>query len=68
MKKFNKLLMTTTVIVYIFGWNIHSNPVAAMPNYIGRWYDVGLSNEYISLYRVFQKDVQVHSQKNIKLE
>ena len=68
MKKFNKLLMTTTVIVYIFGWNIHSNPVAAMPNYIGRLYNVVLSNEYISLYRVFQKDVQVHSQKNIKLE
>jgi hypothetical protein len=60
MKKFHKLLITTTVIVFIFGWNIHSTPVAAKPNYIGRWYNVGLSNEYISKYRVFQKDGKVH--------
>ncbi|MFO5441515.1 MAG: hypothetical protein ACLBM4_23315, partial [Dolichospermum sp.] len=29
MKKFHKLLITITVIASIFGWNIHSTPVAA---------------------------------------
>ncbi|GCA69133.1 hypothetical protein MiYa_00657 [Microcystis aeruginosa NIES-2519] len=37
MKKLHKLLMTTTAIVSTFGWNIHSTPVAAKQNYIGRW-------------------------------
>ena len=61
MKKLHKLLMTTTAIVSTFGWNIHSIPVAAKQNYIGRWYNVGLSNEYISKYRVFQKAGRVRS-------
>ncbi|MFM9160251.1 MAG: hypothetical protein ACKOPK_20640, partial [Dolichospermum sp.] len=60
MKKLHKLLMITTVMVSIFGWNIHSTPVAAKPNYIGRWYNIGFSDEYISKYRVFQKDGKVH--------
>ena len=55
MKKLHKLLMTSTAIVCIFSWNIHSTPVAAKPNYIGRWYR-GISTENISFYRVFHKD------------
>ena len=66
MKKLHKLLMTTTAIVSTFGWNIHSTPVAAKQNYIGRWYNVGLSNEYISKYRVFQKDGKVHDYQELK--
>jgi hypothetical protein len=66
MKKFHKLLMTSAIIVSIFVWNIHSTPVAAKPNYLGRWYNVGLSNEYISKYRVFQKDGQVHDYQKLK--
>ena len=66
MKKLHKLLMTSTAIVCIFSWNIHSTPVAAKPNYIGRWYNVGLSNEYISKYRVFQKDGKVHDYQKLK--
>ena len=65
-KKFHKLLMTITVMISIFGWNIHSTPVAAKPNYLGRWYNVGLSNEYISKYRVFQKDGKVHDYQELK--
>ena len=66
MKKLHKLLMTSTAIVCIFGCNIYSTPVAAKPNYIGSWYNVGLSNEYISRYRVFQKDGQVHDYQKLK--
>ena len=66
MKKLHKLLMTTTAIVSYIGWNIHSTPVAAKQNYIGRWYNVGLSNEYISKYRVFQKDGKVHDYQELK--
>ena len=66
MKKLHKLLMTTTAIVSTFGWNIYSIPVAAKQNYIGRWYNVGLSNEYISKYRVFQKDGKVHDYQELK--
>ena len=66
MKKLHKLLMTSTTIVCIFGCNIYSTPVAAKPNYIGSWYNVGLSNEYISRYRVFQKDGQVHDYQKLK--
>jgi hypothetical protein len=66
MKKLHKLLMTTTAIVSYIGWNIHSTPVAAKPNYLGRWYNIGLSNEYISKYRVFQKDGKVHDYQELK--
>jgi hypothetical protein len=66
MKNLHKLLIVSSVIAYIFGWNIDSTPVAAKPNYLGSWYNVGLSNEYISRYRVFQKDGQVHDYQKLK--
>jgi hypothetical protein len=40
--------------------------IAQSSNYIGRWYNVGLSNEYISRYRVFQKDGKVHDYQKMK--
>ena len=66
MKKIYKLLMTTAVIVSIFEWNIYSTPVVAKSNHLGRWYNLGLSNQYISRYRVFQKDGQVHDYQKLK--
>jgi hypothetical protein len=91
MNKFHKLLITTTAIVSVFGWNIHLTQAQNIPEliavyqvttnpekdetilitqspaiYIGSWYNVGLSNEYISRYRVFQKDGQVHDYQKLK--
>ena len=40
--------------------------IAQSSNYIGGWYNVGLSNEYISRYRVFQKDGKVHDYQKMK--